>query len=538
VFTKADEVPADAGLVWCEWAGEEAIKFTQAEKRCRVVVRVHGYELHCDKIERMDWLKVDDVIFVADYLRDTAVAQSQALAESCNLFVVPGGIESNKFTIGVTDAWTPENAHPMAKDGTKIAMACYGNHKKNFPMALQILAKLPSEYTLHIATEWQEDRTAMYVDNLIAELGLTGRVLFYPWQDDLNAFYADKDTYLSCSIEESFHYALAEGMAAGLKPVIHCWKSARDFYKTEWIFRTVDEAVGMILAPCQPESYRQYAVENLDVKRNLKRIRRILDKPVVAMSGEPKYPDAFEYKLVESLNRLGCGRSGSPSMVILMGHEPKIEEWMNGAKKVLWAAEYIGNDDATKHRREKMAAIVPQVDLVVSNHETDVPIYRELGAKRVEQLTACGAMPSLRKLDGEKKYDVGFYGIVNDRRKAILESLGKEFEVAIFETYDHAELSRMMGECKIMVNIHYTDEPYLSSRLYECLSAGACVVSEWLPQNDLVGVTETEDLAGTIRRLLADDAEREALAKAGHDWVWREMRLDQQVEKLLDMAEV
>lgn len=539
-FDKADDVPQDAGLVWCEWAGDEAIKFCKREKTCRIVVRVHGYEVHNGNIGRMDWLKVDDVIFVANYLRDHALAQSEPLREACNIYVVPGGVETGKFTIGVTDAWTPENAHPTAKDGTKIAMACYGNYKKNFQMALQILAKLPSEYTLHIATEWQDDRLAMYIDNLIGELALGDRVFLYPWQDDLNAFYADKDTYLSCSIEESFHYALAEGMAAGLKPVIHCWKSARDFYKPEWIFRTVDEAVDMILAPCQPETYRQYAVENLDVKRNLERIRRILDRPVVAVSGQPSQQYALEYKMTEAVGRLGCDvRAGNPKAVILTGKNPVVEPWMDGAKKLLWHTEQVvGDDEHADTYRKLIAPTVPNVDLVVTHHPNAVQWFESVGAKKVVHLPCTFASPPFKKLNEPKQYDVGFSGYMNDRRKAILERLGEEFDVTVFESQNHEELNLFYNQCKIVLNLHCTDETNLETRLGEAMAAGSCVVSEWLPQNDLVGVTETEDLAGTIRRLLADDAERESLAKAGHDWVWREMRLDQQVEKLLDMVEV
>jgi glycosyltransferase involved in cell wall biosynthesis len=159
------------------------------------------------------------------------------------------------------DGWEIDNEHAQlrcyaleafkpnykVKTGKRIAMACYGNYKKGFPLALQILAKCPSDYELHIATQWQDHRLQMYVMHLIEELGLQERVFFYPWQDDLDTWFADKDYYLSTSIEESFCYSLAEGMAAGLKPVIHSWRSARDFYPDKYIFTTVDRAVELIV---------------------------------------------------------------------------------------------------------------------------------------------------------------------------------------------------------------------------------------------------------------------------------------------------
>lgn len=527
-FTAADEIPGDAALVWCEWAGEEAIKFTRGEKRCRIVVRVHGYETHDGKLKRMDWLKVDDVIFVAEYLRDMALADCPVIGEACNVFVVPGGVETGKFAVA------------DGKTGRRIAMACYGNYKKNLPMALQILAKLPSDYTLHVATRWQSHQLAMYVDHMIGELGLAGRVEFCPWQSDLNEFYADKDFYLSASIEESFHYALAEGMAAGLKPVIHCWKSARDFYNPEWIFKTVDEAVDMILAGCRPEEYREYAVEHLDVSRNLKRVRRILDRPTVRVAGQPSQQYAVEHKLEDALESLGCDVYGdNPAAVILTGRNPKIEPWMDGAYKVLWHTEQVvGEDSHAQNYRDLIAPVVPQVDCVMTHHPGAVELFRDMGARRAGNMPCCTAAHPFRRVGAEKQFDIGFSGYLNERRLAILERLGEEFDVHTLDSQDHEELNLFYNKCRIVLNLHCTDEPNLETRLGEAMAAGACVVSEPLPSNDLVGVVETNDLADAIRRLLADDALRQECADAGHEWIWRNMRLDQQVEKLLDLAEV
>ncbi len=67
VCTLAADVPEDAELVWCEWAGGECVKYTQGERKntVRTIVRVHGYELHSGLIPQVNWAQVDDVIFVA-----------------------------------------------------------------------------------------------------------------------------------------------------------------------------------------------------------------------------------------------------------------------------------------------------------------------------------------------------------------------------------------------------------------------------------------------------------------------------------------
>ena len=42
------------------------------------IVRVHGYEVHTD-LTQINWAKVDDVLFVAPYLREFALRQAPRL---------------------------------------------------------------------------------------------------------------------------------------------------------------------------------------------------------------------------------------------------------------------------------------------------------------------------------------------------------------------------------------------------------------------------------------------------------------------------
>ena len=74
---------------------------------------------------------------------------------------------------------------------------------------------------------------------MIHELGLKNKIEFVDWVEDLNAWLADKSHILSFSLEESFHYAIGNGMAAGLKPVIHAWNESREIWPNEYIFETL-----------------------------------------------------------------------------------------------------------------------------------------------------------------------------------------------------------------------------------------------------------------------------------------------------------
>jgi len=747
VCTEAADVPKDSEIVWCEWAGVECVKYTHEERNnaTRTIVRVHGYEIHSGFVPQVNWAHVDDVIFVAHYLRDMAVQECPAIQELCNLYVVPGGVETEKFNIGNprgtgrflrisdpcldedlyvdlvspdgTRQWSrtreyhwildrvreasaergsacsvvdvgagytklaeaiqqlgianvtrqdidddamaaatarapgiptvrdlPEQSYdivvsvsvwehvedrqefinglyrtlkpggrllltfdfprvtveeglelvrnagftigtyeserpddalaaayvlntqygqlttdfalaiyaidvtkPQAKDGTKLAMACYGNTKKEFPLALQVMAALPSQYSLHIATEWQDDRLHMYFRHMREEMGLEGRVTLYPWQENLNEFYADKDFYLSTSMEEAFQYSLAEGMAAGLKPVIHAWKSARDFYQPEWIWRTIEEATNLICREANvSQRMREYAIEHLDIKQNLRRIDRIIHRPKVAVTGAPKFEHAAENKMVHAFAGLGC-RVDAPDdqqdIVLIMGRTPTLEPWMANTKKVLWISDMLFDEAGNLAPEEEdfraaRAELLDKVDIVGVLSPSWVPILEAEGATNVEWMPIMGAAAPFRYLPKtEKEYEVGFYGVVTPRRERIIEELGKEFDVHVLENnFDHEQVNLFINRCKVVVNLHAYGDSRPEWRLAECGAAGAIVVSEpivdcgWILPN--VYEVPTSALVERIRSLLQNPEPGDS--KAFCEWYWRHFRLDQSLERLLE----
>ena len=748
VCSSAGEVPEETDVLWCEWAGVECAKYTQGERRnkVRIIVRVHGYEVHCGLIPTVNWACVDDVIFVAPYLREMAAQQCPAIQELCNVYIVPGGVETEKFSIGGAHGsgrflrqeepsldvdkyaeeirpdgvlqWSraheykwvldrlsegqnvidvgagksklaelmtvecackvmrqdidgeallemaaqnedgprldilfstdldggpydvvtcvsvlehveepleflcslhralkpggrllltfdyprvdvdsalvllreagftineaerelPDNAlagqytlnvgwamfptegklaiyaidatKGVEKDGTKIAMACYGNPKKEFPLALQVMAVLPKEYSLHIATEWQDDRLEMYFHHIREEMGLEGRVTLYPWQANLDEFYKDKDFYLSTSMEESLQYSLAEAMAAGLSPVIHAWKSARDFYQPEWIWSTLAEARALINRPARvPQEMRDYAIEHLDVKQNIRRINRIMRRPKVAVSGEPKSPYAAEYKMLHAFAGLGCrvdAPDGEQDLVLIQGRSPKMESWYGNAKKVLWIADMLFDEKGElapeeQQFREARAPVLSEVDVVGVLSPNWVPILEAEGAQNVEWMPILGACPPFRYLPNvDREYQVGFYGVMTPRRQKIIEELGKDFDVHLLENcFDHEQINMFINQCKVMVNLHAYGDLRPEWRLGETGAAGALVVSEPVPDVGIALPNVQESL--TFDNFDWKKAIEAALgAESYHnrrrtsEWYWRHFRLDQLLERLLE----
>jgi len=520
----------DWDIIWCEWAGEQLAWLTRQPTKARIIVRIHGYDVYTGRLGDIIWERVDDVIFVADYLRETALAQCPRIGELCNVYVVPGGVEVDKFSIG-------EN-----KTGTKIAMACHGNPMKRIDSALDILAQLPEQYSLHVAVQWQDGRYLMAIEHLVRELGLEERVFFYPWQEDMNKFYADKDFYLSASYVETFHYSLAEGMAAGLKPVIHCWQSSRDFYPDEFIYRTTDEAVRMILdGNGEPQAYRDYAAKWLNVDRNIARIDRIIRRPTVAGVDRVGLPQSgFIYKILTTATRIGAKASEpKPEVVIACGRNTVLPPSMRDAKHRIWwyTEQLIGETPDVEQRRQWVRELAEQYTLILSHSPHQIDLLKELTGKEVVYAPSAAAMYPFRPIKMQKLYDVGFCGAVTPRRKELLDKLGEQFSIAVLNNPDHEQVCNFYNACKVVINIHATEEINLEMRLGEALACGAYVISEPIPDPEFephVKIATIDEFPRAIQEALDHPEAAAELGMAAGRWIRRHRRFEHVVEQVLD----
>ena len=133
-------------------------------------------------------------------------------------------------------------------------------------------------FYLYVRGEFQDPRLELAVRRMIHELGLKNKIEFVDWVEDLNAWLADKSHILSFSLEESFHYAIGNGMAAGLKPVIHAWNESREIWPNEYIFRDLDEFLKIVCEnDFKPTTYRDLVFgRRLDKFRQLNEIETLL----------------------------------------------------------------------------------------------------------------------------------------------------------------------------------------------------------------------------------------------------------------------
>jgi glycosyltransferase involved in cell wall biosynthesis len=219
---------------------------------------------------QINWKVVDRLVFVANHKRDLFLNKFENFP--IKNIVIRNGISIENFSI-------PENK----LNTKKLVLLGYLNFRKGLPVLLhfyQQLLKLDPSYHLYIRGEFQDTRLEIASRTMIKEMGLRDKIEFVGWVDDLNSWFADKSHILSFSLEESFHYALGDGMAAGLKPVIHAWNESRDIWPNEYIFRNLDEFLNIMNdRDFSPEEYRKELINhNIDSKTQIKRIKKLIDE--------------------------------------------------------------------------------------------------------------------------------------------------------------------------------------------------------------------------------------------------------------------
>lgn len=174
------------------------------------------------------------------------------------------------------DAWT----YREREHGTSIGMACHIHPKKNLPLALQILAVLPDDFTLHIAGACQDEFTRAYLDHLGRDL--RRRIYLYDQipHEEMDGWWEQHNYCLSTSISEGNPNNVNEALAKGIRPVVHAWPGARDQYG-DYVFETVEEAAQMILedhGTYDSAACRALAAERFDYRKNFGRVAEIVEE--------------------------------------------------------------------------------------------------------------------------------------------------------------------------------------------------------------------------------------------------------------------
>lgn len=280
LFSSGNEAELKAMLEWCdlawfEWCDNLVIAASRMPKRCKIICRLHSYEVFTEMPSQVDWSKIDHLVLVNRSVQELLRRSSDPKVP---ISIIHNGVDTRKFDI-------PANK----KYGKRICSIGYINYKKNPALLLycfKAIHNYDSGYRFHIAGAHQDPRIQIYFEHLLPKLNLP--ISFDGWVTDMPAYLRDKDYVISTSLFESFHYSIAEGMASGLTPLIHDWLGASYLYPDKFLFTTPEDCVGLLQRLEREDratvgrQCREHIVKCFDETAQLAKIQSLIQ---VAMEG-------------------------------------------------------------------------------------------------------------------------------------------------------------------------------------------------------------------------------------------------------------
>ena len=239
-------------IIFCEWGLANAVWYSRnITKHNKLLVRIHAQEVRQKAMKfgrQLNIENVDKIVFVSDRIRKLALDIFGWTKDST--CIIPNYV--------LTDDFACNNL--QKKIGFNFGMVGITPQSKRLDRALDLLenileiypeAKLyikgmrPEQYEwMHAPGRVQElEYYYKQYDRIEKNIRLKNTVIFDGYDNNMPEWYQKIDFILSPSDFESFHYALADGVASGCIPVIWNWEESDIIYKKDWTINNTQEAL-------------------------------------------------------------------------------------------------------------------------------------------------------------------------------------------------------------------------------------------------------------------------------------------------------
>ena len=271
-----------ADTIFCEWGLGNLVWYSKNKKAGqKLVTRIHAQELKTRHLEQCNHQNIDNYIFVSPYYFELMISEFSIERKKCKMI----------FNMVDTELL---NKPKLSDAGFHLGMIGDVPQSKRLDRALDIFESLyykDKRYKLFIKGKRPEDYPWMHSKGKQVEMAYYQkqyqRIKVNGWQDRvLFEGYGPIDQWLqkigwilSVSDHESFHMAVAEGMASGSQAVILKWPGAETIYPHFAIKSSLDEAVDTIVMNEHGLSMKTHA-QNFSQKYQSIKIVKILDGEV------------------------------------------------------------------------------------------------------------------------------------------------------------------------------------------------------------------------------------------------------------------
>ncbi|GIO26922.1 glycosyltransferase [Ornithinibacillus bavariensis] len=255
-----------ADVIFCEWGLGNAVWYSKYKKsNQKLLVRMHRQELETFYPNKFVLENINKIIAISPYIFEEFYRKFKFPRKKMQMIF--NYVDMSKYTLTKLEG-----------SQYNIGMIGISPKLKRIDIALDIFERLwekdnryklyakgrmPSEYNWI----WNNDEQRQYYEEQFSRIEKSNwgkNVIFSGFGSDVNEWLENIGFILSTSDYESFHLAVAEGMASGAYPIIRNWDGVRTIYKKDWIFNSIDDAVDKIVKYNENE-----VMQKIDQSRSL-----------------------------------------------------------------------------------------------------------------------------------------------------------------------------------------------------------------------------------------------------------------------------
>jgi tetratricopeptide (TPR) repeat protein len=266
---KMYESMKSSDICWFQGCNDMISHLSRLPKITKNVVMLQGSELYDKWLRQIHWENIDILIVMGNsHIEEILLEQAPDIRARTRIFTVPPGVDLEKFKF-------------VCRHHGKN-LACFGNlsFQKNPMFLLQCMQKLhyiDPQYRLFFMGTFQSSILRRYIMHMIQALRLSDVIFIDDWQEDINLWLQDKQFIVSAGIGENWGMDALNGMACGLKPVIHNFPGATEMFSSEFLFDISEQFCEQTLSgKYEPQSYRLFVEQRYPLKSQLEKINDIL----------------------------------------------------------------------------------------------------------------------------------------------------------------------------------------------------------------------------------------------------------------------
>jgi hypothetical protein len=275
------ELMRRSDICWFDGCTSTAMEVLQRPRVCKNIVKLNQLEPYMNWSSQVKCENIDTLVVLSgSVVGDILIEQMSETSSGALVVTIPRGVNLERFKLVkgrfASEMKTNNDAGRRGKNIACVGPLSIADNPMFLLQCMQKLHYIDSEYRLFFTGDFQGAVLEEYIRHTVQALELRDVVFFdlpISSHEDLNSWLQDKHYIVSCGISDAGGKGLLEGMACGLRPLIHNFPGASDVFPSEFLFNISEEFCRHILSETyQPERYRGFVEEHYSLQEQLRTI--------------------------------------------------------------------------------------------------------------------------------------------------------------------------------------------------------------------------------------------------------------------------